>query len=497
MRMEILKQDVNPARSSRGLAIAGLAGMAFVTTTAPGQFIENSEIIHEFRGENQGDQHGWVGNPVGDIDGDGINDLVLTAPNQGKNNNGAIYVYSGGTGEELWRAYGDRDFAFLGHDGNAAGDMNGDGVPDVIAGAPMGGAGLFNGPGEAILYSGADGSVIHTFVGEAPADRFGYRVAGGGDFDGDGVDDLMIGALRHSSLGQFVGRAYIYSGADFSLITAIDGFAPFNLLGAGVSFLGDVNGDGRDDALSGGFFAGPNFTGQAWVFSWDGAQANLLYTLDPPAPVVNFGQWFMNGGDVTGDGIDDIYVNDFRANRAHLFDGTDGSLIRSLSGENEGGFGIGRIIDDINGDGHADQVMAAWISPQGAPNGGKTFVYSGADGSVLETFTHTFPQSGFGFDAAPMGDVNGDGKMDYLITAASAQSSHGVSYILAGRSPKPNVPGDLNGDGVGDAFDVLMINMNFGPCSIAPDGCPQDLNGDGQIDSTDLVMLLEILGPQS
>ena len=57
MRLEIWKQDVNPARPWRGLAIAGFVGAALVTTTAPGQFIENSEIIHEFRGENQGDQH--------------------------------------------------------------------------------------------------------------------------------------------------------------------------------------------------------------------------------------------------------------------------------------------------------------------------------------------------------------------------------------------------------------------------------------------------------
>jgi hypothetical protein len=471
--------------------------MAALTVPAAGQFIEHSEVIHQWRGENVGDQFGWVGNPVGDLDGDGVNDLVLTAPTRGKNNHGAIYVYSGaaGAGHELWRAVGDRDFAFLGHDANAAGDMNGDGVPDVIAGAPPGGAGLFSGPGRAIVYSGADGAIIHTFTGEFPGDRFGYRVGGGGDFDGDGMTDLIVGAFRHSSVGQLFGRAYIYSGADFSLITTIDGFAPFNVLGSGVSFLGDVNGDGRDDALIGGFLAGPTFTGQAWVFSWDGGQANLLYTLDPGQPASGFGLWFMNGGDVTGDGIDDIYVNDFQANRAHLFDGTDGSLIRTLNGENEGGFGIGRMIDDVNGDGHADQVLAAWISPQGAPNGGKTFVYSGADGTVLETFTHTLPNSGFGFDAAPMGDVNGDGRMDYLITAASAESSIGISYVLAGRSPRPDVPGDLNGDGVANAFDVLMVNMNFGPCSIAPDGCPADLDDNGVIDAADMVLLLSILDP--
>ena len=205
----------------------------------------------------------------------------------------------------------------------------------------------------------------------------------------------------------------------------------------------------------------------------------------------NFGQWFMNGGyDVNGDEIPDIYVNDFPANRAHVFSGLDGGKIWTLNGEGEGGgFGIGRLVPDVTGDEKADLILAAWASGVGAPGAGKAFVYSGATGEVVHTYTHNIPGANFGFDANGMGDVDGDGSFDYLVTAASDLSSRGVSYVITGNAPAPLL-GDVDGDCDVDFADILKLLNEWGPCAPAPAGCRADFNGDGVVDFADLLIIL-------
>jgi len=99
--------------------------------------------IHTFVGEAAGDQFGWKSNAVGDLDDDGVLDFVITAPTSDTagNNTGTIYIYSGATGQELWRATGLAVGGQLGIDAWAAGLINADTTPDVIAGAPQVGTG--------------------------------------------------------------------------------------------------------------------------------------------------------------------------------------------------------------------------------------------------------------------------------------------------------------------------------------------------------------------
>ena len=143
---------------------------------------------------------------------------MTTAPtaDYNGNNSGRIYVHDGATGAELWQADGAAGWR-LGNDAIGAGDWNDDGRADVIAGAPAIGA------GQAVIYDGLNGDVIHTFFGENGGDQFGSRVFGAGDFDGDGSDDVIIGAPFHDSAGNNAGRAYVYSGADRSLIGRFPG----------------------------------------------------------------------------------------------------------------------------------------------------------------------------------------------------------------------------------------------------------------------------------
>lgn len=401
------------------------------------QCLEGCTAIHTLLGEAAGDQFGWKSNNIGDVNGDGTNDFVITAPfnNAGGSIAGRAYVYSGATGAELFRMTGTVVGGQFGRDANRAGDINGDDIPDVIVGAPGAGA------GRATVHSGVDGALLQTFLGAVAGDQFGYRVSGDLDVDGDGTSDLLVSAATNDTAGNNAGRAYAFSGADFSLICAVNGQASGDEFGTALNGVGDVTGDGRDDFVVGARNAGGG-PGRAYVFAFDSATCNLIRTFAPGSPAFDFGHLFAGGGqDVNGDGTPDVYVGDFSVNRAHVFSGVDGSVLFRLSGDNNGQFGLGEIVPDVNGDGHADLILAAWVSNAGGSQAGKAFVYSGLDGSVLQTFTHATPGANFGFDAKGLGDVNGDFKADYLITAASDLAARGVAYVVPGNlGPPSSVP---------------------------------------------------------
>ena len=132
-------------------------------------FVEPVKVIREWDGEHENDQFGWIARNIGDVDGDGIPDFVTSAPTNtaGGEDAGRIYVYSTKSGKLLWRADGHKGDQ-LGTGLEAAGDTNGDGIPDVVASAP--GGGYVN------IYSGRDGRVLRTLKAENGNDDFGRHV---------------------------------------------------------------------------------------------------------------------------------------------------------------------------------------------------------------------------------------------------------------------------------------------------------------------------------
>src|SRR5262249_52020705 len=153
----------------------------------------------EWDGEAANDQFGWIARSAGDVDGDGVPDVVTSAPTARKSA-GRIYVYSTKTGARLWTADGIADGDQLGSGVEGVGDTNKDGIPDVIASAPNG--------GYARVYSGRDGRVLLTLRGEGANDGYGTHAAGVGDVDRDGCADVIVGA---PGAAGGAGRAYVYS----------------------------------------------------------------------------------------------------------------------------------------------------------------------------------------------------------------------------------------------------------------------------------------------
>ncbi len=378
-------------------------------------FVESVQVIHDWHGEAEGDQFGWIARNIGDVDGDGADDLTTSAPSntEGGEAAGKVYVYSGRSGVLLWSATGEAK-AQLGLGIEAAGDVDADGILDVLAGAP--------GVDKCLVYSGSDGKLLLTLEGEHPGDFFGRKVSDIGDWNGDGHDDLLIGAPRSSSRGKNTGSSYVFSGKD--------GERLFTWLGekAGArhgSSAGGMRVDSTGFLVVGAPGAGPRGTGRTYVYN--ALQAEPFFVIESDSTGSSLGGMFVSVvGDVDSDGVQDIYASDWSnsalgrsTGRVYVHSGKDGSRLFALTGEAAGdGFGIG-VADagDVNSDGHNDLIIGAWQHAGSAPSGGKCYLYSGKDATLLQTYTGKVAGETFGFDATGMGDVNGDGAIDLLLTS--------------------------------------------------------------------------------
>ncbi len=457
------------ARVAGALCLASGALVA----SAQAQFSQGCVPLQVFDGPQAGAQFGWVTERLGDLDGDGADDLGVGAPFHGGSSQGRLYVYSSATGAELF-VKDSSNGANLGFDVGDAGDWNDDGVPDVLGGAPG-----HSGTGGAFIYSGVDGTLLQSFFGEAAGDSFGYGVACMGDLTGDGVEDYLVGAINHDTIGANAGRAYVMSGADASIYYSVDGVAAGDLFGSAVGNVGDIDKDGFDDFVVGARNAANGNPGRAYLYS--GVDGTRFRTLRPATTgSVDFG-WFFAGaaGDTNADGTPDVYVADVSATtgggtsgNAFVYCGETGDQILVINGLNNAGIGPGRAVGDYNGDGYDDLFIAEWTRSQAASAGGRVRVYSGLDGSILRAWTGTVANDRLGFDAHGLGDVNGDGAMDFVITSANRSGNAGRVYIVSGgmelSAPSPGAAGEINsfaGKGAQRNSTVLQV-FGFTPAQL-------------------------------
>lgn len=185
-------------------------GRAYIYSGATGA------LLHALVGAHPQDEFGFSVAGIGDVDGDLVPDVAVGAPNddQADFEAGRVYLISGATGETIREISGNQRRGELGTSVSAAGDLDGDGVPDILAGAPRDSVPGVYSPGAAYAFSGQTGQVLRTWRGEQPGEYLGRGVAGNFDADGDGVPDVAAGAPYFTSSHTDQGRVTLFLTGD-------------------------------------------------------------------------------------------------------------------------------------------------------------------------------------------------------------------------------------------------------------------------------------------
>lgn len=430
----------SPALAAALLAVA-LPALLPATAAAQSQqwyqFAPNHPQIQIGAGEHWGRSVCFLP----DITGDGRAEVLIGAPQEaGK---GAAVLVSGASGSqvlELWS--GIEANSSFGQTVCNAGDVNGDGKADVLVSCPRDDvpSGFFNlqDAGTVKLYDSVTGAVLRSFSGNASGARFGEALAGGADATGDGVPDVLIGAPYWDN-GDFVhaGYAELYSGATGALVARYEGNQDGQVLGWSVAFLGGLTADFASEYAIGSagydkFTLAPPFDlrpncGQVQVYN--GFTKALMFTLWGQADD-EFGSSICSVGDSNGNGLREFLIGAPRTTvgalgYASLYEGSAGGYVRSYQGPINGtAFGSWVCkAGDLDKDGRMEVAIGA--TQAGVSGGGGVIrVFDADDGVTIKT-TYYLPGDGAGQFASFDGgyDINGDGWPDLLVGSPNSDVS--------------------------------------------------------------------------
>ena len=397
-----------------------------------------------FNGEAQGDDLGAAVSAAGDVNGDGWDDVIVGAPKAGDlvTKEGIVYIFFGSSvglnDSPGWKVGGGQQGAGFGAAVSAAGDVNGDGWDDVIVGAP-----LYGQPetGRVFIFYGSDTvpslTPDWTFeIGQRDA-KFGISVGAAGDVNDDNYDDVMVGAQGYKDGQESKGAAFCFYGSASGITTTYwmtESNQVGALFGSSVSTAGDVDGDGYDDVIVGAsqFDDGETDEGAAFVFlgSDSGLPASYAWMAGGDQAEAEFGAAVNTAGDVNGDGLDDVIVGaplydadqpdagaafGFYSSETGLSASADWSV---MSDQSWSGFGSAvATAGDVNGDAFDDVIVGAYRYSKAEE--GQALIFFGSTSGLSETTNWVTEgdkaETQFGFAVGAAGDVNGDGYADVIV----------------------------------------------------------------------------------
>ncbi|MFQ5505597.1 MAG: FG-GAP-like repeat-containing protein, partial [Planctomycetota bacterium] len=427
--------------------------------------VRAQRLLAEHRGTTVWSGIGYAVAFVGDVDKDGFEDYAIGEPRalNAKNvRSGSVHVFSGRDHQRIRHLFGDGADDGFGLAVSAAGDVNRDGYPDLIVGAP----GLPH-KGYARVFSGRDGKILHTFSGTKPLEGHGWSVARAGDLDKDGHDDVLVG-----SWGFVVrGTVWLRSGKDGSVLRSWQGPGRFDVFGFSIAGGVDLNGDGFGEVL----IASPNVV-SSFVRVLDVRGGTTLFTFRQDPTSLNIGSGGVAfAGDVNRDGVPDIVMSWPTMNKARrkllgavrvysgkLLGGKPlhtwiGGPNEHLGGGGESMGGSGPSVSaagDVDRDGYADILV-------GMASSGIARLYSGKDGRSLYTFADRW---GLAPDTSVAGgmDIDKDGYPDLLVGnhgACACKNDNSRAWLFSGLDSLRARQDSLSISGGG----IQLLSLDAGP----------------------------------
>jgi len=389
-----------------------------------------------------------------DLDGDGVPELAVSdrsALGPGDQfGSGIVYVLSGADGGILREHEGtpapSRSFGAA----LAALDADGDGIRDLAVGAP-GQSDPVNGfgSGAVSIFSGADGSLLHQVAGPGGS-QYGSALANAGDHDGDGRDDLFVGAPGASGS---LGAVFLQSGADGSNLDRFDSAVAAASFGVALVALDDLDGDNRRDlAVAAPDFrtSGGNPAGRIAIRrSSDGTE---VAAITGSLSFERLGASLAAAPDLDGDGRRELMVGSYSGGGARVVSGTDLATLRDLSLTGLPSFQpltVGGSVD-VDADGIADFLLGSPALGDPSQLLGGIRAVSGSDGSSLFDFAASEAYSGLGLVIAPLPGLG----FAAAETSLPDPLSGGRGLVHVWEVPQFVPVSDRDGDGIPDDEDA-------------------------------------------
>lgn len=405
-------------------------------------------------GASAQDYYGWDLASAGDVDGDGLPELLIGAP-QAYVGAGYAELRSGRTGLMLRSWSGLQLGEEFGRAVAGAGDVDADGAPDLLIGAPYFDAPGVPGAGRLLVYSGATNALLLEIHGTEAGGALGFAAAGAGDLDGDGRADFMAGEPGNGQNGGRNGAVRLYSGATGALIRTHFG-STFSRVGMALARAGDLDGDAVPDVLFGADGENDPVYDAGAVYAHSGATGALVWRIHGWEAGDQLGVMVAGAGDWDADGRDDFAATARGAGPAgvvRVISGRTGQDLLDLYGS---AAGFGNTIaggSDYDGDGRMDLVIGATLADGQVPQSGAVGVYLGPYGTTpFEWITGAAQYDFFGARIAVLPDRNGDGRKELAVSAPwsdrFAADAGAVSLLICGQlrllPPSPGLAGVVN-----------------------------------------------------
>lgn len=415
-------------------------------------------------GSQSGEKQGWTVAGGGDVNGDGYKDVVTGSPYYdyaGNTDAGCVRVYLGTASGVSTTAstviYGGQANASFGWSVAMVGDVNNDGYDDILVSAPLHDFSGATDAGKVFAFFGSSSGISSTpnwtLEGNAAGGKLGYSVAAAGNVDGDSYDDVILGMPGYSNGQTNEGRALVFCGSSSGLGASHSWSAESNqadaVFGTSVASAGDVNGDGYADVAIGApkYSNGQTEEGRAFVYTGSGTGLGntAAWTAEANQAVAEFGTSVSSAGDVNGDGYADVVVGAPRYDNGQTNEGKVFLYLGSNSGLNSTEVWSGEsdqnnaymgwavaAAGDVNNDGYGDFAVGAPYYDNGASaDAGRVVVYGGSSTGV--------PAYSSKADGATSGEMFG-----YSVSSAGKVNSNNKHDILVG---SPNFSGIVNNGG--------------------------------------------------